>query len=326
MSVFRVGLLSTAKINNAILAGAARSELVDIVAVGSRDAAKGAAYAAEKGLARSHGSYEALLADAEVDAVYVSLPNGLHHEWTLAAIAAGKHVLCEKPYTRRPAEVDEAFDAAEAAGVVLMEALMYRHHPQISVLRSLIDDGAIGRLRLIKTVFSFPLGDLGNIRAIAELDGGALMDVGCYVVSGARLLGGEPQWVHGAQLTGSTGVDMTMVGAMGFAGDVLALFDASFSLPERQSLEAVGEGGSIFLEAPWRADLGGRTLLRRDGAAEEVVSVPEADSYQLELENLAAAARGEAQALLGRADALGQACTIEAIYRSAAEGRRVSLR
>ena len=125
----RLGLLSTAKINAEILAGAAESDRVEVVAVASRDRARAEAYAQEHGLARAHGSYEALLADEGVDAVYVSLPNLLHHEWTLAALDAGKHVLCEKPYSRRPADVEEAFARAEQQGLVLMEAFMYRHHP-----------------------------------------------------------------------------------------------------------------------------------------------------------------------------------------------------
>ena len=126
----RLGLLSTANINKEILRGAAESDLVDVVAVGSRDGAKAQAYAAEHGIERAHSSYEALLADDDVDAVYISLPNGMHHEWTMHALAAGKHVLCEKPYSRRAAEVEEAFAAADEAGLVLTEAFMYRHHPQ----------------------------------------------------------------------------------------------------------------------------------------------------------------------------------------------------
>ena len=146
MSALRLGLLSTANINRQILGGAAGTDRVDVVAVGSRDGSRAQAYAAEHGLDRAHGSYEALLEDPEVDAVYVSLPNGMHHEWSLRALAAGKHVLCEKPYTRHPAEAVEAFDAAEAAGLVLMEAFMYRHHPQTQEIERLVREGAVGRV------------------------------------------------------------------------------------------------------------------------------------------------------------------------------------
>jgi len=320
----RLGLLSTANINRAILAGAARTGRVDVVAVASRDAGRADAYAAEHGIATAHGSYEALLADPDVEAVYISLPNGMHHEWTMYALAAGKHVLCEKPYTRHPHEAEEAFDAADAAGLVLAEAFMYRHHPQTATVARLVADGAIGRLCAVKTTFTFPLHDLSDVRALPELDGGALMDVGCYCVSGIRLLAGEPEHVRGEQVTGTTGIDMAFHGTLRCAGDVVGQFEATFRSPQRQSLEAVGEDGVLVVEAPWRVDWGGSVTLRRDGAT-ELVEVDEADAYTLELENLADAIDGRAPALLGRADAVGQARAIDALYRSAESGTRIAV-
>ena len=320
----RLGLLSTANINRAILAGAARTGRVDVVAVASRDAGRADAYAAEHGIATAHGSYEALLADPDVEAVYISLPNGMHHEWTMYALAAGKHVLCEKPYTRHPHEAEEAFDAADAAGLVLAEAFMYRHHPQTPTVARLVADGAIGRLCAVKATFTFPLHDLSNVRALPELDGGALMDVGCYCVSGIRLLAGEPEHVRGEQVTGTTGIDMAFHGTLRCAGDVVGQFEATFRSPQRQSLEAVGEDGVLVVEAPWRVDWGGSVTLRRDGAT-ELVEVDEADAYTLELENLADAIDGRAPALLGRADAVGQARAIDALYRSAESGTRIAV-
>ena len=320
MTALRLGLLSTARINGAILRAAASTDRVDVTAVGSRDGAMGQAYASEHGLERAHGSYEGLLEDADVDAVYVSLPNGMHHEWTLRALAAGKHVLCEKPYSRHPAEVEEAFDAAAAAGLVLAEAFMYRHHPQTAQARALVEEGRLGQLRLLRASFSFPLDDASNVRLRPELDGGALMDVGCYCVSGLRLLGGEPVRVIGEQVLSETGVDATMFGTLSFADGLVGQFDASFSMPNRQRLEAVGSEGTLVLEAPWRVDLGGSMLL--DG---EPVDVPEADSYRCELDDLAAAVAGEREPLLGREDALAQARVIDALYRSAESGAAVSL-
>jgi D-xylose 1-dehydrogenase (NADP+, D-xylono-1,5-lactone-forming) len=320
----RLGLLSTAHINEEIIAGASETDRVEIVAVASRDASKAQAYAAEQGIARSHGSYEALLDDPDVDAVYVSLPNALHHEWTLRSLAAGKHVLCEKPYTRHAGEVEEAWDAAEAAGLVLMEAFMYRHHPQTRRVRELLDGGGLGRLLAVKATFTFPLHDLGNIRALPDLDGGALMDVGCYCVSGARLLAGEPEHVRAEQVTGSTGVDMAMYGTMRHAGDVVSQFEASFVAPVRQRLEAVAEEGVLVVESPWRVDWPGEVQVVRDGHA-DVIDVPSANSYTLELENFADAVAGGAPQLLGREDAQGQARAIEAIYRSAEQGIRVDV-
>jgi len=320
----RLGLLSTANINRAILAGAARTGRVDVVAVASRNAGRADAYAAEHGIATAHGSYEALLADPDVEAVYISLPNGMHHEWTMHALAAGKHVLCEKPYTRHPHEAEEAFDAADAAGLVLAEAFMYRHHPQTARVARLVADGAIGRLCAVKATFTFPLRDLSDVRALPELDGGALMDVGCYCVSGIRLLAGEPEHVRGEQVTGTTGIDMAFHGTLRCAGDVVGQFEATFRSPQRQSLEAVGEDGVLVVEAPWRVDWGGSVTLRRDGAT-ELVEVDEADAYTLELENLADAIDGRAPALLGRADAVGQARAIDALYRSAESGTRIAV-
>ena len=320
----RLGLLSTANINRAILAGAAKTDRVDVVAVGSRDAERAEAYAAEHGLATAHSSYQALLADPDVEAVYISLPNGMHHAWTMEALAAGKHVLCEKPYTRHPGEAEEAFDAADAAGLVLAEAFMYRHHPQTAAVARLVADGAVGRLCAVKATFTFPLHDLSDVRALPELDGGALMDVGCYCVSGIRLLAGEPEHVRGEQVTGTTGIDMAFHGTLRCAEDVVGQFEASFRSPQRQSLEAVGETGVLVVEAPWRLDWGGRVTLRRDGET-EVVEVEGTDSYTRELENLADAIEGGAPALLGRADAVGQARVIDALYRSAASGTRIAV-
>jgi predicted dehydrogenase len=308
----RLGLLSTANINRLVLAGARASDEVDVVAVASRDEARAHAYAAEHGIARAYGSYEALLADSEIDAVYISLPNSLHVDWSVRAVEAGKHVLCEKPLSRRPEEVERAFDAAERAGRVLAEAFMYRHHPQTKRVAELVSAGAIGELRAIRAAFSFPLADRENVRMKPELDGGALMDVGCYCVSGARLLAGEPERVHGEQLLGPTGVDTTFGGVLRFPGDVVAVFHASMDLPFRQELEVLGSEGTLLVQAPWRVDLGGQVLLQG-----EPVDVPQADAYRLELEDLAAAIRGEREPLLGRDDALGQARVIEALYRSA---------
>jgi len=319
----RLGLLSTARINDEILAGASESDRVEVVAVASRAAERAHAYAAEHGIPRSHGSYETLLEDPDVDAVYVSLPNALHHEWTMRALQAGKHVLCEKPYSRSPADVEEAFDTAGSAGLVLMEAFMYRHHPQTHAIAALAREGALGRLLAVRSTFTFPLASLGDVRAQPELAGGALMDVGCYCVSGSRLLAGEPETVLAEQVTGPTGIDMALFGTMRFPGDVVGQFEASFVAPQRQSLEVVGENAVLTATAPWRTDWPGEVRIA-GGVENEIVTVPNANAYRLELENMADAIAGVATPLLGRDDALGQARTIEALYRSAESGAGVS--
>ncbi len=324
MTALRLGLMSTANINLEILGAAAATERVDVAAVGSRDRATADAYAAEHGIDRAHGSYDDLLADDAVDAVYISLPNGMHHEWTMRALAAGKHVLCEKPYTRRAGEVEEAFAAASAAGLVLIEAFMYRHHPQTREIERLVRGGAIGRLIAVRGTFTFPLHDLSDVRAQPGLDGGALMDTGCYCVSGARLVAGEPISVLAEQVTGTTGVDMALYGTLRFADDVVAQLEASFVAPRRQYLEVVGEDAVLVAQAPFRVDWPGELQLVRSGEI-EVLDVPEANSYRLQLENLAGAVAGSEDALLGREDALGQARVIEALYLSAATRAAVQL-
>jgi predicted dehydrogenase len=317
------GVISTANINRLVLAGARESDRVDVAAVASRDQARAEAYARENGIERAHGSYEALLADPDVDAVYISLPNSLHVEWSVRALEAGKHVLCEKPLDRRPEEVERAFDAADRAGRLLAEAFMYRHNPQTAKVRELVARGAIGALRLVRAAFSFSLDEPGNVRLAADLDGGALMDVGCYCVSGSRLLAGEPETVFGRQVTGPSGVDVLFAATMSFPGDVVAQLDCGFVLPDRDELELIGDEGSLVLDDPWHAR---RPLieLRRDDGVEEIALEP-VDSYRLELENLSDAIEGRAEPLLGRADALGQARAIEALYASAASGEPVSL-
>ncbi len=317
------GFLSTARINRLVLAGARESDRLDVVAVASRDRARAEAYARENGIERAYGSYEDLLADPDVEAVYISLPNSLHVEWSIRALQAGKHVLCEKPLSRRPAEVEDVFDVAEQAGLVLMEAFMYRHNPQTARLKELVDSGAIGTLQLVRAAFSFPLADAANVRLNAALDGGSLMDVGCYCVSGARLLAGEPDRVYGEQVVGDSGVDVLFSGTMRFPGGVIAQLDCGLRMPNRDELEAVGEAGSVFLDDPWHC----RTpvlRLRGEGGDEEI-AVDASDSYRLELENVSDAIRGDAAPLLGREDAVGQARAIEALYRSAEEGRPVTL-
>ena len=313
----RLGLLSTAKINGLLVAGARAADGVEVVAVASRDAARAEAQAQELGIPRALSSYEALLADPEVDAVYNPLPNSMHVDWSIRALEAGKHVLCEKPMARDPREVERAFDVAEKEGLVLTEAFMWRHAPQTDRVKELIPH--VGELRLVRAAFSFLLREPGNIRLSGELEGGGLMDVGCYCVSGCRLVAGEPESVMAHQVTGGEGVDVRLAATMRFAGDVLGHFDCGLDMTGGDSLEVVGSDGSLFLDDPWHAREP-VIEVRRDGEAERV-ELPFADPYACELLDLKAAIAGEKQPRLGREDAVAQARVIAALYRSAESGR-----
>ncbi len=317
------GLLSTADINGKLLAGASESEEVEVVAVASRTIERAEEYARTWEIERAYGTYEALLADPDVEAVYIPLPNTMHSEWSIRALESGKHVLCEKPFSRHIGDVEAAFDTADQTGLHLSEAFMYRHHPQTARLAELVASGAIGELRVIRTAFSYSLYDAENIRLRTDVEGGALMDVGCYCISGARLLGGEPDTVLGSAHIGSSGTDWVFSALMRFPRNVTALFDCGTSLPDRDELEAIGTEGSIFLDDPWHCQ-NPVIELRRNGEVERI-QVERANPYRLELEDLNAAIRGERQPLLGRADAVGQVSTIDALFRSAAENQVVEL-
>ena len=315
------GILSTADINKKLLAGAAETDDVEVVAVGSRTLERAEEFAQEWDIPRAYGTYEELLADPEIEAIYNPLPNTMHSEWSIKAMEAGKHVLCEKPFSRHIGDVERAFDAAEATGMHLSEAFMYRHHPQTARLAELVASGAIGELRVIRTVFSYSLYDADNIRLRTDVEGGSLMDVGCYCISGARLLGGEPESVAGTAHIGSSGTDWVFAGMMRFPNDVVALFDCGTSLPNRDELEAIGTEGSLFLDDPWHCGAPVIELRRNDSV--ERIEAEAANPYRLELEDMNAAIRGERPPLLGREDAMGQVRAIDALFRSQESGGAV---
>lgn len=312
----RWGILGVADILRRVLPGARLARSAELLAIASRNPEKARTYAAAEGIPRVHESYDALLADPEIEAVYIPLPNSLHHEWTLAALAAGKHVLCEKPYSRHSAEVVEAFDAADRAGRLLMEAFMWRHHPRTKKFVTLLPE--IGELQTIRATFSWKMesGRI-DIRLGPELDGGSLMDVGCYCVSAARLIAGqEPLSVYGEQVVGTSGVDVRFTGLLRFPGNVIAEFMSGFTT-DHEGIEAIGSDGSLVVSDPWTSKLGSIMVNGRD------VPLEPADAYHHEFENFSRAIRGDEQQLLGRDDALGQARTIEALYRAAETGASV---
>ena len=319
----RLGLVSTANINRAVIGGAAATDAVEIAAVASRDGARAEAYAAEHGIPRAHGSYEALFADPDVDAVYVSLPNSLHVAWSVRALEAGKHVLCEKPLTRRPEEAEAAFDVAERAGRILAEGFMWRHLPQTLRLQELLADGVVGEVRFVRSAFSFALGHTVDVRLQGSLDGGGLMDVGCYCVSAMRLVAGEPVSVSGRRVIGGEDVDVRFTGTAALSGGALASFDCGIDMAPRAELEVVGAEGVLFVVDPWKNTVPGIRLVRADG--EETIEVPTADPYACELKDFAAAVRGDAPPRFGRDDAVAQARVLAALFAAAERGTDVEV-
>jgi xylose dehydrogenase (NAD/NADP) len=316
------GILSTARINSRVIAAASLSDEAHILAVASRHEGRAKSYALDTGVERHYGNYDELLADPNIDAVYVSLPNSMHVDWSIRALERGKHVLCEKPMSRIPSDVEKAYSVTESTGLVLMEGFMYRHNPQTAKWIDLVKNGAIGPLRLVRSTFCFTIQSPRDVRLDQSLAGGSLMDVGSYCVHSARALLGEPERVFGEQLVFS-GVDVQFSGIMRHADDVIVMFDSGLHSPRREELELVGETGSLLLGDPWLCRSPGITL-RRD-ADDEHIGVEHADSYLLELENFGRAIRGEEKPLLDEGDAVAQARTIEALYRSADEGRPIAL-
>jgi D-xylose 1-dehydrogenase (NADP+, D-xylono-1,5-lactone-forming) len=314
----RWGILSTANIGRKLIAGA-RDAGVELAAVGSRDEARGRAFADEFGIPRVHGSYEALLADDDVDAIYNPLPNALHVPWSIRALEAGKHVLCEKPLTRDVGLVEQAFDVADREGRVLMEAFMWRFHPQTAKVLELVRSGAIGRLRHINARFGFNLHPAsGNVRWDEELEGGALMDVGCYCVSGMRLLAGEPLRVSAERV--GDGVDGRVAAVLRFEGDVTGTFDCGMDVYPRSGLEVVGDEDTLWIADPWHGLA--PVIVRASG---ERIQVEAVNPYGRELLEVEAAVREGRAPALDRAFSAGQARVIDALYRSADEGRAIAL-
>jgi len=325
MNKLRWGLLSTARINQALLPPLRASARNELTAVASRDLQRAEAYANERDIPRVFGSYEAMLADPDVDIIYNPLPNSLHTEWTIKATQAGKHVLCEKPLTLTVEEVDAITAAAQQAGVVIMEAFMYRHHPQTLKVKELVESGAIGKLQLIRGSFTFNISDENDVRLNASLGGGSIWDVGCYPISYARLIAGaEPVEVYGWQITGTSGVDESFFGQLRFPNDVYAQFDCGFRTPHRAHLELVGNEGSLTIAQPFNPGLNVE-ILQISGDKEQVIKIPDEDLYLGEVENMADAILHGHAPRMSLNDSRNNVATIKALLRSAQEGKPIAL-
>ena len=323
MERLRWGLLGTARINRALIPALRASERAVLAAVASRDRDKGAAYAREWEIPRVVG-YDEMLADPAIDVVYIPLPNSLHAEWTIRAARAGKHVLCEKPLALTVEELDAVEAAARAAGVVVAEAFMYRHHPQTRRLKELLDGGAVGPVKLVRGAFTFDLTREADVRLVPGLGGGSLWDVGCYPVSAARhLLGAEPAEAFGWQAVGPSGIDEGFYGQLRFAPDVFAQFDSGFRVAFRTRLEIVGRAGSIVVHRPFKPTPQEAILLTRGDRTEEIPVSGPTELYLGEVEDMADAVLLRRPPTISLAESRGNVAALVALYRAAREGRPV---
>ena len=321
----RWGVLSTANIGRAAVNPAIQaSHNSDLRAVASRDSATAAAFAKDHGIPTSYGSYEALLDDPDIDAIYIPLPNSLHREWTVRAAQAGKHVLCEKPLALDVGECREMVDVAREAGVHLMEAFMYRFHPRTVRVLDLVRAGHIGQLGTVRSAFTFRLTSAGNIRLDPDLGGGSLMDVGCYCVNVTRTLAGaEPVEVQAAAQWASTGVDDHMAGVLRFPGGVLGHFDCSLKMERREFYEAAGEDGTLVVDNAFLPGNGPVSIDERRGRLEDVRhEVDGADEYGLMVDHFSECVLGNAVPRYPAEEAAGNMATIVALLRSARNGGR----
>ena len=324
-SPLRIGVLGCARIvRRAMVAGIAGSGSAVLEGIASRSAKRAAAWAKEFGICKHYGSYEALIADPEIDAIYNALTNELHRDWTVRAAEAGKHILCEKPLGINLAHAEAIVHGCHKHGVVLMEAFMWRHHPRVRHAMELIREGRIGELRLVKMDFSFEAEPdewiLDPVRG-----GGAMNDIGCYGIDAARYFTGEePDVVHVFSRWHSTGIDMTSAMSLSFANGTLAQIDCSLESPDRSRIELVGTKGSIELPEGVVPSPRSELLFKHDGTT-EVISFDEVDQYAEEVKIFAASVKA-GKLLAPAEDGIPNMRVLDAAYRSAREQTAIRLK
>lgn len=330
MTIIRWGLLSTARINRRLIPAIRASARGRLVAVASRDPATAAAYAREWDIPLHFGSYEAMLASDAVDAVYISLPNHLHGEWSVRALEAGKHVLCEKPFALSLAEVDRMIAAARASGRVLAEAFMYLHLPQTKQAQAWVQAGRLGEIVLVRGYFSFRIGDRShNIRLAPDKGGGSLWDIGVYPISFSQfMLGATPERVWGQAQIGDTGVDETFAGQMVYASGAVSQIGCSFRVPFYTMAEIVGTEGRLLCNRPFIPGYDDvpieMTWFPTEGDP-EILTFPAENWYLPEVEDMHAAILDGKPPHVSLEASRAHVQTALALYRSAAEGRPVAL-
>jgi predicted dehydrogenase len=336
-TTLRWGILGTGNIARQWTGGLRSSARTAVHAVASRQVESAEVFARAHGIAAAYGSYEQLVRDPSLDAVYVSLPNSMHHEWTIAALRAGKHVLCEKPIASNAAEAEEMFDVAEKSGRVLLEAFMYRSHPLTHSVLAAVRGGEIGAVKLVRTSFCFRTTKIeGNIRFDAGLAGGALMDIGCYCTDFSRLItGAEPTRVYAVGVLHPSGVDESAAAVMSFPGGATASFTCGMSLHADNTAYVCGTEGYIEVPVPWkpgkenaeyRVVRGAPPKMDAAGKAarESAAPLPARDVrhvtagkelYALEADDFAAAVFDGAPPRMGRNDSVGNMRLLDELRR-----------
>ncbi|HKG53840.1 MAG TPA: Gfo/Idh/MocA family oxidoreductase [Anaerolineales bacterium] len=325
--VLNWGLLSTARINDALIPPLRASKRNHLLAVASRTQEAAEKYAREKKIPRAHGSYESLLADPEIDVIYNPLPNHLHAEWTIKAVEAGKHVLCEKPLALNVEEVDAMQAAARKHTRVVAEAFMYRHHPQTLKVQELVRSGSLGTVKLVRGSFTYVLSREEDIRLLdPAMGGGSIWDVGCYPISYARtVIGTNPLDVFGWQVTGPTGIDETFVGQMRFSEDILTQFDCSFVIPSHTFMEIVGSEGTLNIPTPFKPNENEKIYLTR-GDKTETIKIKGQELYLGEVEDMADAILLGREPRISLEDSRANVKVITSLLESARTGRSISCR
>ncbi len=321
---FRWGILGVARINRALV-GPLAANGHQLLAVASRTLERAQTYADAQGIARPYGSYQALLDDPDLDAVYIPLPHSMHVEWAEKAAAAGKHVLVEKPISLDGAGVRTLQQAARTHDVVITEAFMYRHHPLVAKARELAHDGTIGRLQGVRGTFSFALDRSGDTRLDPELGGGSLWDVGCYPVSFARtIVGSRPQSVQAVAHWSPAQIDLTFWGQLQFPGDVVAHVHSSFESPFKTEMEIIGSEGRLLIRHPFKPETTAHIEVMT-GTETYSVTVEGPPLYQGEVDDVRDAARGRRAPLVTLEDSLDNVDTLTALLDAARNGGSVGL-
>ena len=321
----RWGFLSTARINSALFEPLKASRRNQVVAVASRTQDKADAYAKKNKIKRAFGSYQALLDDPDIDIIYNSLPNHIHTEWTVKALQAGKHVLCEKPLALSVEEVDAISAAAEKYGRHAVEAVMYRTHAQTRKVKEIVDSGRLGRIRILHGSFTNNLDWPGDFRWDPQMGGGALWDVGSYPLSFIRmLLAAEPIEVYGRQVTLPSGVDATFIAQLQFPADVHAQFDCSLKLPHHTFMEIIGDEGTLIVPHAFTPHLNEKLYLTAGGKTTSI-AVKGSELYVGEVEDMADAVLLGTPPQVTLADSRGNVRAIQALLESARTGKPVTI-